>query len=49
MTGVDGLEFKKDQVVGFKTTIELFKDEKGNFLNWLMVPPAAPKPSGSGS
>ncbi|MDU3271921.1 MAG: hypothetical protein E7D41_00665 [Cutibacterium sp.] len=49
VTGVDGLEFKKDQVVGFKTTIELFKDEKGNFLNWLMVPPVAPSPSGSGS
>lgn len=45
VTGVDGLEFKKDQAIGFKTTIELFKDEKGNFLTWHMAAPA--KPSGT--
>lgn len=44
VTKVEGLEFKKNEVVSFKTTIELFKDDKGKFLTWLMD---ATKPSSS--
>lgn len=37
VTGIDGIEFKKDAIVSFKVTIELFKDSKGKFFNWLLA------------
>ena len=45
LTGIDGIEFKKDSTVDVKATIELFKDDAGVFFNWRQGVAAA---SGSG-
>lgn len=37
VTGIDGITFKKDEIVSFKAEIELFKDADGNFFNWLLA------------
>ncbi|WP_130865848.1 phage tail tube protein [Acidipropionibacterium timonense] len=34
VTGIDGFTFKKDAIVSFKATIELFKDKDGKFFTW---------------
>lgn len=42
VSSVDGITFKKDEIVSFKTEIELFKDASGKFFNWHLISPVTP-------
>lgn len=37
VSSIDGVTFKKDEIVSFKTEIELFKDKDGKFFNWHLL------------